>query len=355
MAPKRGTIPVNKLFTRSESARRVIRLYLSGLSINNVGLIVGCHKAVIRRILEENNISIRFSRPGPELTIQVKELYKTMSGVAVAEFLNITPTTVYGRLEKAGIPRRGCSEYAYGTECDHEYFDQIDTEQKAYWLYMLNADGCITDDGDVVLSLRASDAHHVERFRQAIRAMSVRVHIDEKPKKKVIHGRVCWTKHASLAVHSPRMVDALLKHGILPRKTGRTITPIGVPAKLMRHGWRGAVDGDGWVAMSNGSGRRNPQAIIGLTGDWDFVAGWAAFVRKHAPTIAGIQPNHNIWKFAVTDSFAITIGQVLYDGATVMLERKHEQFLRILKSYAGRADRWEHPTAAALLARGIRI
>jgi hypothetical protein len=103
--------------------------------------------------------------------------------------------------------------------------------------------------------------------------------------------------------------------------------------------------------MSKGSGKRLAQAIIGLTGDRAFVEAWQAFCQKHVATTAAIQSNHNIWKSNVTDSFAITIGQLLYKDATVMLERKHEGFLRILESYAVRVDRWGNPTRAARLAR----
>jgi hypothetical protein len=351
MAARKGSIPSNKLFTRPTEIDKIIRLYRSGLSINKIGLKLGCHKAVIRRILRENGEPLRFFRPSPELTAEVVRLYKDMSGPEVALLLKTTPTTIYARLRKAGESVRNCREYASGTDCDHEYFDRIDTEEKAYWLFFMNADGCVTDYGDVVLSLKAADALHVEKFRQALRAVSVKLSIDERPKRKIIHGRECWTKHASVTVRSPRMVDALIKHGIPPRKTGKTIMPRGVPPHFVRHGWRGAIDGDGWVAMSKGSGKRLAQAMIGLTGDRAFVEAWQAFCGRHVATTASIRPNQDIWKFNVTDSFAITIGQLLYKDATVMLERKHDGFLRILESYAVRLDRWGNPTRAARLAR----
>ena len=103
--------------------------------------------------------------------------------------------------------------------------------------------------------------------------------------------------------------------------------------------------------MSKGSGKRVPQAILGLTGDWEFVEAWQSYCRMYVATTANIQPNKTVWKFNVTDSFAIAMGQLLYKDATVMLERKHEAFLRILESYAGRVDRWGTPTRAARLAR----
>ena len=347
MAPRRGSLPPNKKFTRPIEIAEIKRLRATGLSTNRIGTEIGCHKATVKRVLIENGVPLGFFRPGPELTTAAIELYARMSGVEAARLCNTTPTTIYERLRKAGIERRSGTEYAQGTDCNHEYFDMIDTAEKAYWLYFLNADGCVTERGELVLALMASDAHHVEKFRQAIGAISANVSVDERPKRKVIHGKVSWTKQARLTITSPRMAQALAGYGVIPKKTGRTVMPTGVPDRLISHGWRGAVDGDGWIALAKGSGKRRPQAMIGFTGDRPVVESWQEFCLKYVPTKASIQPNHSVWKFTVTDSFAIGIGGVLYRDASLFLERKREQFERILDAYRQRTDRWGNPSKVA--------
>ena len=50
------------------------------------------------------------------------------------------------------------------------YFDSIDTEEKAYWLGFLFADGAITQYNhsyDIELSLKIDDKEHVEKFAKA--------------------------------------------------------------------------------------------------------------------------------------------------------------------------------------------
>lgn len=325
------------------------RLYATGLSTNRIGKEIGCHKATVRRVLLENGVSLRFSRPGEELTTIAIGLYERMSGVEVARLCNTTPTTIYERLRKAGVERRGASEYAHGTDCNHEYFDIIDTPEKAYWLFFLNADGCVTDDGDIVLSLTASDAPHVGKFRQTIGAISANVCIDDEPKRKLIQGKVSWTKHARLTITSPHMARTLAKYGVIPKKTGRTVMPRGIPAHLVPHGWRGAVDGDGWLTMAKGSGKRKPQAMLGFTGDRPVVEAWREFCLQYVFTRASIQPNHSVWKFTVTDSFAIIVGRVLYRDASLFLGRKRDQFKQILEAYGQRTDRWGNPSKVARL------
>jgi hypothetical protein len=71
--------------------------------------------------------SVRSFRPGLELTAEAVKLYKEMPEPAVARLCNTTPTMIYGRLKKACVGRHSRAYYACGTDCDHEYFDVIDT------------------------------------------------------------------------------------------------------------------------------------------------------------------------------------------------------------------------------------
>ena len=54
-------------------------------------------------------------------------------------------------------------------EFDFNYFENIDTEEKAYWLGFLYADGCVTPN-TVRVELQASDKKHIEKFREAVQA-----------------------------------------------------------------------------------------------------------------------------------------------------------------------------------------
>ena len=47
------------------------------------------------------------------------------------------------------------------------YFDKINTEEKAYWLGFLYADGSISSKEDKIeLGLAEKDLHHIEKFKQ---------------------------------------------------------------------------------------------------------------------------------------------------------------------------------------------
>ena len=45
------------------------------------------------------------------------------------------------------------------------------------------------------------------------------------------------------------------------------------------------------------------------------VSGPLSTVWLRVVTHAGIQPNHDDWRFSVTDNYAIKVASILYDGA----------------------------------------
>ena len=48
-------------------------------------------------------------------------------------------------------------------------FETIDTEEKAYWLGFLYADGSVSSNEDKIeLGLAEQDMHHIEKFRDFI-------------------------------------------------------------------------------------------------------------------------------------------------------------------------------------------
>jgi len=91
-----------------------------------------------------------------------------ISGPVLAARFGTTPTTIYSHRDKNRLPARRVCDYNYEEDCNHNHFDLIDTPDKAYWLGMLVADGCITNEHEVMLSLHSRDVYLVERFRTTL-------------------------------------------------------------------------------------------------------------------------------------------------------------------------------------------
>ena len=211
-------------------------------------------------------------------------------------------------LAKQGVLLRSNADANRRQTYDAHYFQFIDTEEKAYWLGFLTADGCITPGKKPGQSMRLSlhlalqDYEHLVKLKSALQA-SQTISTSE---------RSC-----SFTIFSSEIAADLVQHGILPKKTFST-KPAQVAPELARHYWRGVIDGDGYISKD--------RKQLTLIGDYEVVSGFQAFVLAHCPKVkASIFRNENIYTFKVTGTAAMQVLEVLYEGATVCLERKYER------------------------------
>ena len=225
--------------------------------------------------------------------------YKKGEGVlAIAKRFHVRHESVSSLLKERGIPLR---THDRGT-CDDAYFHSIDTEEKAYWLGFLTADGYISTDSRIGISLGIRDIEHLYKFKSALNGFQT---VSQ-------NGRVC-----KFVICSPEMVADLASHGILPRKTFST-KPAQVAPELARHYWRGIIDGDGYISKD---GKK-----LTLVGDYEVILGFQAFVLAHCSIMkANIGRKENIYSLQLREKVTRRILDVLYRDATVFLERKYER------------------------------
>ena len=300
-----------------------MQLYRSGLSTNKIGEQIGCHKSLISKVVKEAD-ELRFrALTDAERATAVEKYVAGEPAPKIAEQLGVTSPAIYLALEKMAIPRRSASSYEIGGPLNHDYFSTIDMPDRAYWLGWMVTDGCVTRKCEIILSLQAGDAAHLELFRSAVGSQR-KITISEKPKQ---FGDYHWQcRNARFVVQSRRMAAHLNRLGVTPAKTGRTIYPPGIPAELRADFWRGAVEGDGWLCFVKSNERQ--QLVLGFTGDLPLMRAFQSFVSEYTPTQALITRNGpNLSKFQITDSFAYAIAKELYGDASVCLKRKHDVFL----------------------------
>lgn len=136
---------------------------------------------------------------------------------------------------------------------NERFFDVINTEERAYWLGFLYADGCVLDmklsDGTKVpqtiqISISIKDIEIIYKFMNDIE-LDKEIYIGNAHNKKSV------TQYCRLQVGSRIMCSDLIKHGCTPRKTSTLLFPTkdDVPVNLMKHFVRGFFDGDGSVYL----------------------------------------------------------------------------------------------------------
>lgn len=122
-------------------------------------------------------------------------------------------------------------------DLDEDYFESIDSEEKAYLLGFFLADGCIFDDPfngspKIIFGLTEKDSYIVKIFHNAINS-SNKLRVDDRGKNPYI----------TSVNSSYKIAHDLEEHGISYNKANRRL-PV-IRNDLMHHLIRGFFDGDG--------------------------------------------------------------------------------------------------------------
>ena len=206
---------------------------------------------------------------------------------------------------------------------NENYFEKIDTEEKAYWLGFLYADGNVYIDKNhrfhrVNLSLKNTDKEHVNRFRKAVQSNGIIRDAD--------HGMV------SFSIANKKMAYDLIKLGCMPNKTFKITFPNEeiIPKHLQRHFIRGVFDGDGCVSFTREENRYHIDFQILGTEDLLNNIGKILFQERvvlEEPKIIKIK---SIYKIRFTGVHkAKQIMDYLYKDSTIYLQRKFDIFEKI--------------------------
>lgn len=146
-------------------------------------------------------------------------------------------------LRKNNVVIRGLDTTQRKYILNEHYFDQIDTEEKAYFLGLLYADGCNSQQNNTIkISLQEEDKEILERFNVAINSNRPLKYISNL-KKKDAKRKPQWL----LCLSSKHLSNQLSILGCHPNKTHTLIFPTEqqVPKFLLIHWLRGLWDGDG--------------------------------------------------------------------------------------------------------------
>ncbi len=215
------------------------------------------------------------------------------------------------------------------------YFDVIDTEEKAYWLGFLYADGWISADSTVVsLSLKSADLHHIEKFRDIISPNS------KIAQKNVKLGEKIFSAHTFCITNRP-LHDALIAKGCTPRKSLTLKFPSEnqVPANLIRHFIRGYFDGDGCICYTEKQRKRH-SVLVQFLGTKEMLSSLQDVLIKEIPSYTRmavrLQHKSKAYFFGKGGKNSpCNLLHYMYNDASVYLERKREKYLLAYAELSG--------------------
>lgn len=269
--------PSNQIIWKQSQKEKIIELYQNGNSIAEIARkFNGLHYNPIKKILVANNITLR---------TRAQSHYKD------------------NRIE--------------------DIFEKIDTEEKAYWLGFLAADGCIHGNY-IKIGLNQIDREHLEKFKNFLQASSIKI-TDYVSKEGY--------KSSTFSIGCKKMVEDLKKHGIVENKTS-ILQPPRIKKEFELDWIRGYFDGDGSISYSIKNNRW--QSTCNSTRE---VLQWiceklelntSPFRQSHYGNFDNVYGIHFNGRINVYQAW----NKMMHDNTvTIYLERKYRKYLQLRATF----------------------
>jgi len=250
----------------------------------------------------------------------------------LSQEFNIPMMSIYNFLKKENI-----YDSKYGKQLrvnetrkypvDEHFFDNIDSEEKAYFLGILYADGTNSlKDTEISLRLNEDDFEILEKLNNLIQPTKP---IGFIPKKSNNH-----KNQRRLTINSKKISHRLNELGMMPNKTFKLEYPIWLNNELHRHFIRGYFDGDGYVGYNNINGESqtsitgteniilNIQNILINEGSLNKVKTYTRYPER----------NNNIRTLTYSgNGNSRKLYYYLYNNANLYMIRKKNKFENLLK------------------------
>ena len=208
-------------------------------------------------------------------------------------------------------------------EVNHSYFKVIDSEEKAYWLGFLYADGCIrkTKTGSQInLKLSIKDENHLIKFKNDLGSEHIISYNRSKTKTK--KGEDSFSENCIISINSNQIVADLITQGCLPRKTF-TIDKPNIDEKYYKHFIRGYYDGDGNFFYSE----KTKLSVVTIVCASKKFRNFIIDVMSKIPNIGKIHEDNSKYTIKITNIVGIVeFLSYIYNDSNIELTRKKEYY-----------------------------
>lgn len=306
----------------NEYQGRVENLLAEGVSIRRISAIVGLSTTTLRKYLIENNISY-LSNPfvDSRIVLQcVSDYNQGMTIEALSIKYKVGSRRIRTLLLKNGVSLRSQSDtnrVRFGYSINENLFKNTCCSYVQYLLGFLVTDGNITDDGRVSITVKSTDREilcklqNVLGMNYGLRDSSV---FDKRTKNTYFR--------STLAFKCKTISHDLINLGLTPRKSMNETVP---SCDVTRDFWRGVVDGDGCIYVSN-SGKRS--CSLTLVGSESLLQAFILFLESNivfnTKRKIGVNKYNSLRNVQITGDDARRAITFLYKDSIISMERKQK-------------------------------
>ena len=200
----------------------------------------------------------------------------------------------------------------------NNFFEKIDTEEKAYWLGFIAADGCVRKDKScLIIELAERDREHLVKFNH---------NFDNY--YKIVEQKREYNS-VLIRIYSRKCCEDLYKYGITPAKSlTLEIDFTLIPDELKRHFIRGYFDGDGSLYCSHPKRKSGYNYeewgcnFVGTKQVLTFISQYFHITSKPAQ-----KKGYNYYTLDIGGTLSTyEVVKTLYEDCNIYLNRKKELF-----------------------------
>ena len=303
----------------SEYEINFIKNNYKNMSAQEIADTLGRIKSSVNSYIQEHGIK-KNSCPNSAWTTEEEEFlienYKKMSYNEMSTILNRTKKSIQVRAHKLGLKK---SKYYY----DYNKFSNIETEEDAYWLGLLYADGyvCITNSSYWFgCDLQVIDENHLKKMNKF---MGSNRPINYYERKSPSSNNIC--KMCSIIFMNKQFVYRLIDLGCTQNKSNTITFPVDkINKNLIRHFIRGYFDGDGSLGDY---GKYNYTRVSIECGSKIFLEQLKSFLLDIGIT-SGVSPDGKCWKLHIGSQDNVkNFLNYIYKDSNIYLDRKYKKYL----------------------------
>jgi hypothetical protein len=229
----------------------------------------------------------------------------------LAQMYQVSATTITNWLKKYGLVKnRPKTKYVY----DRNFFNTIDTEEKAYVLGFLYADGYINNTSRFLeIRLHPKDRDTLEKIREAM--------CSNHPITDGTNNN--GSPYIQFRIYDKPMLDKLTELGCGQKKSLTLTFPSWLSDTLKHHFVRGYFDGDGCIHIR----KNNGYPIVTIIGTENFTKG---IQTVYTDIVSYVSPDKNVFRLTFNCSNAISFLDTLYTDTSIYMKRKRDKYTALI-------------------------
>lgn len=206
------------------------------------------------------------------------------------------------------------------------FFDVIDTQEKAYWLGFLYADGYHTRPHRIGVKLALRDKSHIEKLCVSLQVSPEKIRT-RPPSETICMGRIIrGNGSAEINICNKRLSVSSNRCGLVPNKSLILSFPSYdiLPSHLVNHFVRGYFDGDG--CLTKGYSKNATRYRIIILSSRNFCTSLCEYINSelNIKMKNWDKKKTNIYKVCISGNRQVKrFVDWMYNGATLYLDRKY--------------------------------